>query len=152
MACIDGRFGSRQLRELRCRRAHLPSTEMSTAISSKQMPFSVLYAVGTITVSMNALDAGLLSGPRFLLSFPAAHHAVPGFSVLPRIIDPSLSYPILDPSRLHREQNFRWSLYGRGARLCRVAGFGRDVMFAYLCMWSCLKKLMLSRHSRILHE
>jgi hypothetical protein len=58
--------------------------------------------------SLKALDAGLPSGPLpCALNFPAAHHAVPGFSVLPRIIDPSLSYPILDPSRLHREQNFR---------------------------------------------
>jgi hypothetical protein len=32
-----------------CRRAHLPSTEMSIAISSEYMPYSVFHAVGTKT-------------------------------------------------------------------------------------------------------
>ena len=59
------RFGSRQLRVLRCRRAHLPSTEMSTYSTLLRINAIFGFPCRRHHRSLNALDAGFLSGPRF---------------------------------------------------------------------------------------
>lgn len=106
------------------------------------------------SLSRRVLSA-CLSGPRFPLEFPAAHHPVPGFSVFPRIMDPWLLSPNPNPSRLHRDQSFRWILCPPASVLrfsrfrctrvrCRFwLWLGCDVC---ICVsWACLIKTMLFR-------